>query len=116
MGESLIDSTQGNSRATHDPWGSCIRHASNFRVGTYQTRNSPTVGDANREAVREAAATGFGMGVVSEAEFDQNDRLTTLRVRDAQLKITEYGVCLKEHRNLRTVHIFLETVRRITKG
>jgi DNA-binding transcriptional LysR family regulator len=64
----------------------------------------------SREAVREAVAAGLGIGVVSEAEFDRDKRLSALRVRDARLEITEHVVCLQERRRLRIVRAFLESV------
>ncbi len=69
----------------------------------------------SREAVREAVAAGLGIGVVSEAEFDQDKRLTALRVRDARLEITEHVVCLQERRRLRIVRAFLEVVRQVAQ-
>ncbi|MFQ5545839.1 MAG: LysR substrate-binding domain-containing protein, partial [Acidiferrobacterales bacterium] len=64
----------------------------------------------SREAVREAVAAGLGIGVVSEAEFDHDKRLSALRVRDVRLEIIEHVVCLKERRRLRIVRAFLESV------
>ena len=62
----------------------------------------------SREAVREAVAAGLGVGVVSEAEFDQDARLKTLPFVDPGLEITEYVVCLEDRRRLRIVQAFLE--------
>lgn len=62
----------------------------------------------SREAVREAVAAGLGIGVVALAEFDQDKRLTPLRVRDATFSIVEHIVCLGERRRLRIVQAFLE--------
>jgi aminoethylphosphonate catabolism LysR family transcriptional regulator len=67
----------------------------------------------SREAVREAVAAGLGIGVVSQAEFDYDKRLTAVRVRDAQMEITEHVVCLQERRRLRIVRAFLEIVRQV---
>ena len=52
---------------------------------------------------------GLGIGVVSEAEFDRDKRLSALRVRDARLEITEHVVCLEERRRLRVVRAFLDS-------
>jgi len=68
----------------------------------------------SREAVREAVAAGLGIGVVSEAEFDRDKRLSALRVRDARLEITEHVVCLEERRRLRIVRAFLESVDHVS--
>jgi aminoethylphosphonate catabolism LysR family transcriptional regulator len=67
----------------------------------------------SREAVREAVAAGLGIGVVSQAEFDYDKRLTKLRVRDARMEITEHVVCLEERRRLRIVRAFLDVVGQV---
>lgn len=67
----------------------------------------------SREAVREAVAAGLGIGVVSQAEFDYDKRLTKLRVRDARMEITEHVVCLEERRRLRIVRAFLDVAGQV---
>lgn len=62
----------------------------------------------SREALHEAVAAGLGIGVVEAAEIGTDDRLTTLGITDANLEATEYVVCLKERRNLRTVQAFFD--------
>ncbi len=61
-----------------------------------QLHNTLVIG--SREGVREAVASGLGIGVVSESEIGQDRRIHALSIRDANLKITEYFVCLKESR------------------
>jgi len=65
----------------------------------------------SREAVREAVAAGLGIGVVAAAEFDPDRRVKALRIRDAQLSITEHLVCLEERRSLRVLAAFLAVAR-----
>lgn len=67
----------------------------------------------SREAVREAVAAGLGIGVVSQAEFDYDKRLTKLRVRDVRMEITEHVVCLEERRRLRIVRAFLDVAGQV---
>ena len=62
----------------------------------------------SREGVREAVASGLGVGVVFESEFGRDPRIHALTVRDANLQSTEYAVCLKEHAKDRTVSAFFE--------
>jgi aminoethylphosphonate catabolism LysR family transcriptional regulator len=62
----------------------------------------------SREAVREAVAAGLGVGVVSEAEFGRDARLSALVIDGAPLENTEYVVCLNERRKLRLVQAFFE--------
>lgn len=66
----------------------------------------------SREAVREAVATGLGIGVVSEPEFGNDERLVSVPVADGDLVLREYVVCLRERRNLRVVAAFLDLVRK----
>lgn len=70
----------------------------------------------SREAVREAVAAGLGIGVVSQAEFDYDKRLTAVRVRDAQMEITEHVVCLQNRRRLRIVRAFLDVAAQVAPG
>ncbi len=70
----------------------------------------------SREAVREAVAAGLGIGVVSQAEFDYDKRLTAVRVRDAQMEITEHVVCMQERRRLRIVRAFLDVAAQVAPG
>lgn len=66
----------------------------------------------SREAVREAVASGLGVGAVSAAEFGHDERLAAVPVRGARMETSEFVVCLKERRNLRIVAAFLAVVRR----
>lgn len=65
----------------------------------------------SREAVREAVAAGLGIGVVSEPEFGNDERLVSVPVIDGDLILREYVVCLRERRNLRIVAALLDLVR-----
>jgi aminoethylphosphonate catabolism LysR family transcriptional regulator len=66
----------------------------------------------SREAVREAVASGLGIGAVSAAEFGHDERLAAVPVRGARMETSEFVVCLKERRNLRIVAAFLASVRK----
>jgi len=66
----------------------------------------------SREAVREAVAAGLGIGVVSEPEFGNDERLVSVPVIDGDLVLREYVVCLKERRKLRIVAALLDLVRK----
>ena len=63
---------------------------------------------SGREGVREAVAAGLGIGVVSENEFGNDNRLHALTVKNARLVNDEYIVCLKKTRSVRIVAAFLE--------
>jgi len=62
----------------------------------------------SREAVREAVAAGLGIGVVSEGELGNDDRLHQLPVRDHKLEVMEYAACLPERAAVPVVKAFFE--------
>jgi DNA-binding transcriptional LysR family regulator len=64
-----------------------------------------------REAVREAVAAGFGIGVVFESEFGTDRRFTPIDVSDVDLAVGEYVVCLEERRRLALVRAFLDVAQ-----
>ncbi len=64
-----------------------------------------------REAVREAVAAGFGVGVVFDSEFRADERFHSLEIGDCDLTVAEYVACLEEHRKLSLVRTFLEIAR-----
>ena len=62
----------------------------------------------SREALHEAVAAGLGIGVVTESELGQDDRLATLKISDVVLEAREFLVCLKERQSVRTVQAFFD--------
>ena len=69
----------------------------------------------SREAIREAAAEGLGIGVVNEAEVGRDDRLHKLDIRDAAITVTEYAACLIERRQAPEVAAFLDLAKEMAK-
>jgi len=63
-----------------------------------------------REAAREAVAAGLGVGVVSKAEFVDDDRLDMIEITDWDEKMTEWLVCLKSRTDLHIISALLELV------
>jgi len=63
-----------------------------------------------REAAREAVAAGLGVGVVSKAEFVDDDRLDMIEIADWDEKMTEWLVCLKSRTGLHIIAALLELV------
>lgn len=61
-----------------------------------------------REAVREAVAAGFGIGVVFDSEFGTDPRFHLIDVADHDLKVGEYVACLQERKRLTLVRAFLD--------
>lgn len=60
----------------------------------------------SREAIREAAVSGLGIGVLSRPEFSDDRRLAALDIRDCKRTVPEAMVCLKERAHLRLVKAF----------
>lgn len=67
----------------------------------------------SRETVKEAVAAGLGIGVISEAELREDPRFWPVRVSDADLKYTEYVVCLERKRNLRLLSEFFRLIETV---
>ena len=58
-----------------------------------------TIQLGSREAVREAAANGLGVGIINKGEIGQDERLRALTISKADLGLTEYLACLKARRS-----------------
>ena len=59
-----------------------------------------------RESIREAVATGNGIGFISRPEFGFDSRLEMLELKNCELSMHEYLVCLKDRSNIRVVSAF----------
>ncbi|MGL4812878.1 MAG: LysR substrate-binding domain-containing protein, partial [Beijerinckiaceae bacterium] len=60
----------------------------------------------SREAVAEAVAGGFGIGVIFASELGLDQRFRPVAVSDAELLVGEYAVALAERRRLALVGAF----------
>jgi len=68
---------------------------------------------ATREAVCEAVAAGFGVGVVFASEAGRDERLRALAIIDADVAVAEYAICRIERRKLGLVARFLDTAQQL---
>ncbi|MGX5719094.1 LysR substrate-binding domain-containing protein [Shinella zoogloeoides] len=66
-----------------------------------------------REAVRRIVAAGVGVGMVSEAEFDNDPRLVKITLEGQPLTMHEKLICLKDRRNGKAIQAFFATARRL---
>jgi LysR family transcriptional regulator, low CO2-responsive transcriptional regulator len=66
----------------------------------------------SREALREAVASGLGIGIVSAGEIGHDARLAAVPIAGSGVETREYVVCLKDRRNLRLIAAFLAEARR----
>ena len=67
----------------------------------------------SREAVREAVAAGFGIGVIFDAEFRADPELKRLVVSGADLSVGEYAVCRSERRRIPLVRGFFDILTEV---
>ena len=88
--------------------GSITREVFEARLAEAGVRPGTLIEVQTREAVREAVAAGFGIGIVFDSEFGEDAALRALDIEGADLTVGEYVVCLEERRRLPLVRGFLE--------
>ncbi len=96
--------------------GSITREVFETRLGEAGLKPGTLIEVQTREAVREAVAAGFGIGVVFESEFGNDARFRSIHVADADLGVGEYVVCLEERRRLALVRTFIDIAAQIAAG
>jgi aminoethylphosphonate catabolism LysR family transcriptional regulator len=64
--------------------------------------------EVNREAVREAALQGLGIGVVSEAEFRPGEHMHIIPIDDCEIYTEAFMVCLKERADMHKIKAFFD--------
>jgi aminoethylphosphonate catabolism LysR family transcriptional regulator len=96
--------------------GSITREVFETRLAEAGLKPGTLMEVQTREAVREAVAAGFGIGVVFESEFGNDARFRPIHVADADLAVGEYVVCLEERRRLALVRTFIDIAGHIAAG
>ncbi len=76
-------------------------------------RLKETIELGSREAVREAAANGLGVGIINEGEIGQDDRLYTLAIAKADLSLTEYVACLNARKSTPEIAALFEIAAQV---
>jgi aminoethylphosphonate catabolism LysR family transcriptional regulator len=66
---------------------------------------------ATREAVNEAVAAGFGIGLAFASEVGRDPRMVPIPIWGADVGVNEYAICLAERRSLGSIARFLEAAR-----
>lgn len=69
-----------------------------------------------REAVRRIVAAGAGLGIVSEAEFDDDPRLVKIALDHQPLAMHEKLICLKDRRNSKAIQAFFAAARSLSSA
>lgn len=67
-----------------------------------------------RESVREIVASGAGIGIVSAAEFGQDQRLVAIPLSDSTVRMTEAVIWLAARSRSQSVARFLDVARAVT--
>jgi aminoethylphosphonate catabolism LysR family transcriptional regulator len=98
--------------------GSITREVFETRLAEASVRPGALIEVQTREAVREAVAAGFGIGVIFDSEFGEDRACCKLAVSGADLSVAEYVICLEERRRLPLVRSFLDVLapRPVTGG
>ena len=91
--------------------GSVTREVFEARLAEAGIRPGVLVEVQGREAVREAVAAGFGIGIVFDSEFAPDPAFRTISLASVDMLVAEYVVCLEARRRLPMVRSFLELVR-----
>jgi aminoethylphosphonate catabolism LysR family transcriptional regulator len=91
--------------------GSITREVFEARLAQSGVITGPLIEVQTREAVREAVAAGFGVGVVFDSEFGTDARFHAIEVSDSDLSVGEYVACLQERQRLAVVRAFLNVAR-----
>ncbi len=68
---------------------------------------------SSQVAVREAVASGLGIGVELDGGLAPDDRIKLVRVADAAVSCQEYVVCRRDRYDLRKIKAFFDIAREI---
>ncbi len=82
--------------------GSITREVFEARIKGARIKTGQIFDVATREAVQEAVAAGFGIGIVFTSEAGKDTRLKTIPIADQDVTVAEYAICRSERRRLRT--------------
>ncbi|CAH1681274.1 HTH lysR-type domain-containing protein [Hyphomicrobiales bacterium] len=94
--------------------GSITREVFEDRLAAAGVKPANLLEVQSREAVREAVAAGFGLGVIFDAEFKTVPELRRLAITGANFEVGEYAACRAERRRLPLVRSFFEAVQVLT--
>ncbi len=90
--------------------GSKTRQKLEDEAARQKLRLKPVIEVEGREAMREVVASGSGIGFVSEAEFGNDNRLVKVRIKDADLRMSEALVFMSPRRDVRIIRTFMAFV------
>jgi aminoethylphosphonate catabolism LysR family transcriptional regulator len=105
---------EGRDMVLREP-GSVTRAVFERAVAEAGVRVGAIMDIDGREAVREAVASGLGIGVAFAREFVADDRFVALEAPDAAFDVGEYVVCLEERLRLTAVRAFMRIAERLAE-
>jgi len=72
---------------------------------------TPVIVAQGREAVREAVASGAGIGFVSCSDFGQDSRLRQIALTDLDISMSESLIHLTQRREVRVIRAYMDFAR-----
>ena len=90
--------------------GSTTRRVFEQAMERSGVRLRPIMEIGSRESIREAVASGIGLGVVSDIAYVPDERLCRLPVRDLEAYSHSHVICLRDRLRSRLVVAFLELI------
>lgn len=95
--------------------GSTTRRVFEQTLRKHQVTMRTVLEMGSREAVREAVAQGFGIGVVAEPAYIADERLVQLPLTDATMHTEVHVVCRQERSQVPLIQAFIEAARLFSK-
>jgi aminoethylphosphonate catabolism LysR family transcriptional regulator len=114
-GQIRLEDLHGQSMLQRES-GSSTRRALDEALQRAGVRPKVAMEIGSREAIREAAARGIGIGAVSEAEFIPDTRLRTVRIEGDPAVTQTYLYCLQVRRESRVLASFFDVALTLRKG
>jgi len=96
--------------------GSMTRRNIEAAAAARGIRLKATIEAEGREAVREIVATSGGVGIVSAAEFGQDNRLVPIRISGCEVLLDEALICLRERAGGKMIRAFLDAARDVAEA
>lgn len=93
--------------------GSITREVMERCLAQARVEPGQTFDVGTREAVKEAVAAGFGVGVVFASEAGGDARIRSLAVLGAELSVSEYAICRVERRRIALIARFFDVAQQL---
>ena len=91
--------------------GSVTREVLSEALNKINIKTGAIIEIQSREAVREAVLAGLGIGVVFANEFGNDPNLIALPIKQPELLVGEYVVCLQDRMRLANIKAFLKIAK-----